>query len=213
MIKPLLYLLHRGQLDNITRLRIIEDLLNPYGNNHAERTLADQSRLNIIIVIALDAAQYMDILINALRLHPQLCSLRVKIHYTAPQTGSQASYATHAELGTDFGPLESELSAANILVNTTFGNEGIEIILKAMSCGVPVLIPDTSHPDASFVRDGINGFLYRANDPDSLALSLLMLKSVSQNILQRVITQARETTFDMGLGNPSHHIAINGGRT
>ena len=72
-------------------------------------------------------------------------------------------------------------------------------ILKAMATGILVVSQDAG-AGAELVRDGINGFHYRARNPDSLALTLLTLDWLSQDFIQAVLARARSTFNAYSLG-------------
>jgi hypothetical protein len=65
-------------------------------------------------------------------------------------------------------------------------------ILEAMAAGIVVVIPDEGE-GANLVRDGINGFHYRARNPDSLALTLLTIEWLPADFLLAVLARAHVT--------------------
>jgi len=76
-----------------------------------------------------------------------------------------------------------------------------ELLFDAMHRRVPVLVPDTWHD--IWVRDGITGFLYRAGDPDSLALSLLAFAALPATVLAEIVGRAHTHAIDL---SPSRRI-------
>lgn len=195
MTKPLLHLLHHETLDPTARATVIEELLY----QHPETLLcgaADEEWLHrIVIATAVDGDMQLQALTNNLKRYPALATLQLDIHRTQPQdkplAGEQLVSATPSHLNLDRALLKEGLANADLLVEMQTAAQHVVPVLEAMAAGVPVLVSDLS--DAKFVLDGINGFLYRANDADSLALSLLTLRRLPRDIVQRIVQQARQT--------------------
>jgi hypothetical protein len=206
MIKPLLYLLHNANLESAARIRVIEELVSVDAAAQASSAKLGQPPCQVLVVTSMNAGKPLDVLLAALSRYPQLSAWHVSMHVSIQddvrqvhdwclQTNNdspQFIVLRHGDRG------ESALTNPTAPTIAQSNDTALRPILEAMSAGVPVLIPDSAFRDASFVRDGINGFLYRAHDPDSLALSLLTLKSVSHEVIQRVVEQARNTLRELG---------------
>jgi len=215
MIKPLLYMLHNANLERSARIQVIEELISAESAAQASGAKFGQPPCQILVVTSMNADKSLDVLLDALSRHPQLSSWHVSIQGDSKQAQSlpaQANDNSPQFIVVRHGD-KSEITWANESVPTIAqsNDTAIRPILEAMAAGVPVLIPDSAFSGASFVRDGINGFLYRAHDPDSLALSLLTLKSVSHDVIQRVVEQARHTLRELCNSNvPLTHIKSTG---
>jgi glycosyltransferase involved in cell wall biosynthesis len=203
MNKALLYLLQKGNLDSNARTGVIEQLLGmgqhnalPQNNN---KTLPVR---NIVVVTAIYTASTIDVVMNVLKRYPQLSNLKLQIHHTSKLKTQRFKLndTSHVKLNNIEDSFLRDLKQADLLINTCPNAEGISTMMEAMASGVPVLIPDSVHRDAPFLKDGINGFLYRTHDTDNLAISLLTLQSVSHDIMHRVVTHASETIATIRLG-------------
>jgi glycosyltransferase involved in cell wall biosynthesis len=72
--------------------------------------------------------------------------------------------------------IEHELSQLDVLVLSSIVPEGLgQSAIEGMAAGLPVVVPDIGGPP-EVVRDGVNGLIYRAGDPEAMAEALRRLK-------------------------------------
>lgn len=186
MSRPLLYLLHRG--DRPSRIRAVTDLMARLET--PDRDGGPMSWSLLILSTGIDLAAVA-------RKHPRLTRLLdQRGGKTSPLSGSGVALSDHPRL----------------LVVGAGIKDAIPAILGAMAGGVLVMIPDEGM-GATLVRDGINGFHYRAGDPDSLALSLLSLEWLPANLLQAILDRARATFNAACQGLPAGLAAIQTGES
>jgi hypothetical protein len=180
MMRPNLFLLCHGWLDAETRVRIIEEMIAAATLNRARRGETPVPLQRILVVAGSQAGPDVKALLHALDRYPRLADLHL--------------------LETRAGPadeLARRVAGMDLLLVMPGDIKGVEAIHAAMSAGVPVLLPDAATPaDLDFVQDGINGFRYRAGDPDSLALSLLALGSFSRRMVQTIVVRAYQTLVE-----------------
>ena len=79
-------------------------------------------------------------------------------------------------------------SKVDLVVFTCAAPRRLELLADAVCNRIPILVPDTWH--GNWVRDGITGFHYCTDDPDSLAMSLLGFANLAPSELQRIVTRA-----------------------
>ena len=204
MTKPLLHLLHHETLDPAARVALIEELLHRCPALLPTDEADGRWIRRIMIATSIEAREQLDALASALTRYPHLNLLQFHIHGALltelPSAPDHARPAPSHRFTFSQQAFAAGLAEADLLVDMQPHAQSVLPVLEAMAEGVPVLVSDGS--DVKFVRDGINGFLYRAHDADSLALSLLTLRSLSSDIVQRIVGQARETLS--GLINPHH---------
>jgi glycosyltransferase involved in cell wall biosynthesis len=180
MMRPNLFLLSQGRLDAETRARTIEEMIDAAALNRFRRGEMPVPLQRILVVAGSQAGPDVKALLHALDRYPRLADLHL--------------------LETRAGPadeLARRVAGMDLLLVMPGDIKGVEAIHAAMSAGVPVLLPDAATPaDLDFVQDGINGFRYRAGDPDSLALSLLALGSFSRRMVQTIVVRAYQTLVE-----------------
>jgi hypothetical protein len=127
-----------------------------------------------------------DIVAAARQRHAQLASLNIASHPA--------------------GPPEPDFGKVDLLVFTEDAPDNRTLQFEAIRRRVPVLAPD-NWQDA-WVRDGVTGFLYRAGNPDSLALSLLAFAIIAPDTMYGILDRAeryfRAVPTRPEAGSPRH---------
>jgi glycosyltransferase involved in cell wall biosynthesis len=177
MMRPNLFLLSQGRLDAETRTRTIKEMIDAAALNRFRRGEMPVPLQRILVVAGSRAGPDVKVLLHALDRYPRLADL----HLLDTRAGSAEELARR-------------VAGMDLLLVMPGDIKGVEAIHAAMSAGIPVLLPDAAIPtDLDFVQDGINGFRYRADDPDSLALCLLALGSLSSRMVQAIVARAYQT--------------------
>lgn len=209
MTKPLLHLITQGKLNSTDRVALAENMMHNSTNFHGIYKYYDSDKLSRNIIIAIDASQPFDLLSTAISRYPKLAQFGIKFYFAGQQINLNNSVALTPEVNQmllrDIFDAEISLVNTDVLVYTTSHFQGIETIQEAMNNGVVVLIPDSLPVPDSFIKDGINGFVYRSQNPDSLALSLFALTSVSRETLSRITEQARASICKLLQINSTNH--------
>jgi len=177
MIQPLLHLLQRGSLDRPARIRAVASLAGGH-NCHNGIGLAG----GIHVLASGDAVVPVIDLAEIRRDYPELAHLQPRRQDDPTRQNSP-----------------------KLLVVVQAGAGATPAILAAMAEGRLVLVPDDG-PGMGLVRDGVNGFHYRARDPDSLALALLTLKWLPADLIGGILERAR-ATFSTQLTDVTSHPA------
>lgn len=175
MTQPHLYLLHKTELSHGARVRAVEEMIAAAEANGGEgwKTLR-----NVAIVQERSAHARPEGLVRSLAHYPKLATMNLwKV--------SLPPCFEHVDLA--------------VFLPSRAG--GTELVGEAMAAGVPVLIPDNDREKIRLVRDGVNGFHYRAHSEESLALSLLALALIPQDNLDHIKERAKESArlfFQLG---------------
>lgn len=160
-----------------------------------KRPVYEQSGVRHAVVVSrVDPDKRVDLLLDALDRRPgdlQDISFRVlgvgrdinALRERARQTHPNVQFAGFS------ANVAAELAAADLLVHTcpieTFGLA----VLEAMAARVAALVPDKGGT-ATLIDDGVNGFTFRADDPDHLARRLVELKLAPAQLLNRMVGNA-----------------------
>jgi glycosyltransferase involved in cell wall biosynthesis len=178
-----------------SRITVIENFLNP-DIAAPIRTGAFDSVKRVALVSRLDPIKRVDLLLSALEQTPALHDLQFDIFGTGWGGAALRQRATASALAVHFFGFSSTvpeaLAYSDLLLHTCPQEPFGLAILEAMRAGVPVLVPDTGGP-ASFIRDGENGFIYRANDATDLACKLLAIRALAPERLQSIVASATRT--------------------
>ena len=146
-----------------------------------------------IVVSRLDPVKRVSLLLDALELAPDLERLDLSVFGTGWEEAALRQRALLRHRNVIFSGLSFEvptmLSQADLLVHTCPTEPFGLVVLEAMAAGIPVLVPDTGGP-AGFVRDGVTGFVYRANDAAHLARRLVEIRRKSAEELNRIVAAA-----------------------
>lgn len=150
----------------------------------------------VLLVSRLDPIKRVDVLLDALEICPELHDLNIDILGTGWDATALQTRASNSRLPVRFGgfcaDVPAALAVADLLVHTCPEEPFGLVILEAMTAGVPVLVPDTGGP-AGFIRDGDNGFVFRANDAQDLARKLLAIRALTSQQLQAIRRAATAT--------------------
>ncbi|MEK8051125.1 glycosyltransferase [Ideonella sp. DXS22W] len=130
----------------------------------------------VAVVSRLAAPKRLDLLFDALDAEPRLAALRFEVYGDGEERATLAQRAArHPNLRLHgFVPdAAARLPAHDLLLHTAPREPFGLVVVEAMACGVPVLVPDTGGP-ADIVAGGA-GLTYRAGDARDLAARLLDL--------------------------------------
>jgi glycosyltransferase involved in cell wall biosynthesis len=178
-----------------SRITVIENFLNSDADTplHAGELHGIK---RIALVSRLDPIKRVDLLLSALEQTPALRDLQFDVFGTGWDEAALRQRALDASLAVRFAGFSSTvpeaLACSDLLLHTCPQEPFGLAILEAMRAGVPVLVPDTGGP-AGFIRDGENGFTYRANDAIDLARKLLEIRALAPARLQHVVAAATRT--------------------
>lgn len=178
-----------------TRITMIENFLAPQVNI-AVRSKPFDALTRLAVVSRLDPIKHVGLLLDALEQTPALRDMTTDVFGTGWQMSALRERAHEASLAVRFAgfcnTVPQQLAQADLLVHTCPEEPFGLAILEAMRAGVPVLVPDTGGP-ADFIRDGENGFMYRADDAADLARQLLAIRALAPARLQCIVDNASDT--------------------
>ncbi len=146
----------------------------------------------VVIVSRLDPIKRLDLLFDALDLQPTLRSLQFEIYGTGQEEGllRARGMATHPNV-TFMGfrsDVPARMAQSDLFLHLCPEEPFGLVILEAMAAGLPVLVPDSGGA-GDIVRDGRNGFRFRANDALDLAHKLQDIQRMPSNVIQKVVAE------------------------
>ena len=176
------------------RICVVENFLTgPQGPSRAPYSAPIARAL---VVSRLDPIKRVGLLLDALQTAEPLLRFPVAVYGKGWQEAELRVRAAGIGANVNFVGFSTDvpaaLAGADLLVHTCPEEPFGLAILEAMAAGIPVLVPDRGGP-SSFIRDGENGFLYRANDAAHLAQRLLELRAAAPETLNQVVAAARAT--------------------
>jgi glycosyltransferase involved in cell wall biosynthesis len=175
------------------RITVIENFLAEEARPQRARYSAPVASL--IVVARLDPIKQVGLLLDALAEHPGL-GCWATIYGTGWEQGTLARRAERECLPLRFAGFSSTVGAslaqADLLVHTCAQEPFGLVVLEAMAAGVLVLVPDSGGP-SEFIDDGVNGFVYRANDAAALAARIEQIGRLDGAALDAVVAAARRT--------------------
>jgi glycosyltransferase involved in cell wall biosynthesis len=178
-----------------SRITVIENFLDPNAAVPVRNGGFDSIR-RIALVTRLDPVKRVDLLLSALEQTTALHDLQFDIFGTGLDGAALRKRVTDGSLAVRFAgfcsTVPQALACSDLLLHTCPEEPFGLAVLEAMRAGVPVLVPDTGGP-AGFIRDGENGFTYRANDAADLACRLLAIRALAPARLQRIVAAATRT--------------------
>lgn len=81
---------------------------------------------------------------------------------------------------------------ADLLLHASIGEGFSNVVMEALSCGVPVVVSDVSD-NSTVVKHGVNGFLFPSGDAKSVAEIILQYMQASENKRKELSLSARAT--------------------
>lgn len=161
-----------------------------------KRPSFDQPGVRKVIVISrLDPIKRVDVLLDALDQQAALGALSFRIFGAGWQLEQLEARAKLKNPNVTFAGFHNdvaqELAAADLLVHTCPEEPFGLAIIEAMAANLPVLVPDSGGAGA-LVEEGVSGFHFAANRPESLAARLSELRNASADLLNRVVTGGQQ---------------------
>jgi glycosyltransferase involved in cell wall biosynthesis len=177
-------------------IRVIENFL-PDAQTAAAPRRAPFCRPGVrrlLVVSRLDPIKRVDLLFDAFDREPALRGLSVEVlgsGYDIEKLRARAA-ASRPEIRIEGfqSDVDRRLAAADLLVHLCPAEPFGLAILEAMAAGVPALVPDRGGA-GDLVRDGVDGFRFRADDAAALAARLLELRRADPEHLNRVAQGGR----------------------
>jgi glycosyltransferase involved in cell wall biosynthesis len=149
----------------------------------------------LMVISRLDPIKRVDLLLDAFDREPALHDLRVEVlgaGYDLDQLRRRAAAAYPQIRIEGFkSDVQARLAAADLLVHLCPAEPFGLAIVEAMAAGVPVLVPDRGGA-GDLVKDGVNGFRFRADDAASLAQRLLEMSQAPAQLLNQVVAGGRQ---------------------
>jgi glycosyltransferase involved in cell wall biosynthesis len=137
----------------------------------------------------------LDVLLDAMDMEPRLADFPIDVLGDGDELEKLRSRAKadhpHVVFHGYKGNVAEWYAKADLLVHTCPTEQFGLVIIEAFAARIPVLCPDQGGT-ACLVQDGVNGFLFRANDPRHLAARILELRQADPQLLNRVVARAAE---------------------
>ncbi|MDP9175138.1 MAG: glycosyltransferase family 4 protein [Planctomycetota bacterium] len=137
----------------------------------------------------------LDVLMDAMDYEPRLADFPIDVLGDGDELEKLRARALADHPNVRFhgyqGNVAEWYAKADLLVHTCPTEQFGLVIIEAFAARIPVLCPDQGGT-ACLVQDGVNGFLFRANDPRHLARRLLELRQADPQLLNRVVARAAE---------------------
>ena len=153
------------------------------------------------MVSRVDSIKRVDLLLDALDAHPELESISFRILGSGRELEALRQRASLNHPNVTFvgfsQDVAGELRKSDLLLHLCPVEPFGLSIIEAMAAGTPVLVPDAGGA-GSLVEEGVSGFKFEANDPDSLARHLGDLSRFPVKVLNAVVAGglcALETRF------------------
>ncbi|HEX4054135.1 MAG TPA: glycosyltransferase family 4 protein [Tepidisphaeraceae bacterium] len=141
-------------------------------------------------------AKRFDVLLDAIARHPELADFPIdvagageKLEMLSQQAQMNSPHVNFLGFVKD---VPQRYAQSDLLIHACPTEAFGLVVIEAMAAGIPVLVADEGGP-ATFVEDGVNGFKFRANDPDDLARRLIELRHADPALLNRVTASAAES--------------------
>lgn len=185
------------------RVVVIENFLpnTPLAPTPRREPFTQAGIKRILVVSRLDPIKRVDLLLDALDIAPDLCSLSIRVLGSGWDAERLRERAARSHPNVTFVGFSDaaprELAAADLLLHLCPVEPFGLAILEAMAAGTPVLAPDTGGA-ADLIDEGISGLHFRANDARDLAERLRGLCSLAPGTLNALVQggeQALATRF------------------
>lgn len=179
------------------RIVVIENFLDPSRTESAPKRPPFETPgvKRLLVVSRVDPIKRIDVLLDALERDPTFREFEVRVLGTGWQLEELRARARERHPNVEFvgftSDVANELAAADLLVHPCPAEPFGLAILEAMVAGLPVVVPDSGGA-GSLIDDGISGFRFSANDPESLATCLRRLQNTSAEDLNAVVAGGRQ---------------------
>ncbi len=141
-------------------------------------------------------AKRFDVLLDAIARHPELADFPINVAGGGAKLETLSRQAQMNCPSVNFLGFVKNVSRryaeSDLLIHPCPTEAFGLVVIEAMAAGIPVLVADEGGP-ATLVQDGVNGFKFRANDPDDLARRLIELRRADPQRLNRVVANAAES--------------------
>jgi glycosyltransferase involved in cell wall biosynthesis len=151
---------------------------------------------NVAIASRVVDYKCVDLILDAMDRHPELSDLPIRVMGDGPdleklRQRARTNNPNVAFVGFD-PDVAGEFAKADLLLHLCPTEPFGLVILEAMAANLPVLVPDAGGA-GGIVEDGINGFKFRAGDPDDLARRLISLRKACPQMLNRITAGGRDS--------------------
>ncbi|MCP3018477.1 glycosyltransferase family 4 protein [Cupriavidus basilensis] len=174
------------------RIAVVENFIEPAAV--AWRPVFREPGIRRVVTLSrLDRIKRTGLLLQAVRRHPELGSIRFDLYGSGEEQNALLAAATDLPNVRFHGfrpDAADQLRHADLLVHTCPEEPFGLVVLEAFAAGVPVLVPNAGGAGA-LVRPGETGFHFAANDPNALARALCDLRRAPPQLLNDVAQRAR----------------------
>jgi len=150
----------------------------------------------IAIVSRIDPIKRVDLVLDALACEPSLAALAIDVYGTGSDFDALRARAEHHHPNVNFrgfvADIPGMLARSDLLVHLCPEEPFGLAVIEAMAAGIPVLVPDRGGA-GSLVRDGVDGFRFRADDAGALAARLMSLATAPAAALNARVAGAHAT--------------------
>ncbi len=173
------------------RIRVIENFMSEKRKEIVPCRLPfDKNGVkNVVIISRLEPRKKIDLLLDALDFKPQLSSVDFTIYGTGSELESLKKRARGRHQNVHFAGFDENISQkladADLYIHLCPLQSSGLMILEAMAAQVPVLVSD-SGGIGSMISHNINGFNFKANDFQHLAIRLDELSTAPFNLLNAI---------------------------
>ncbi len=149
---------------------------------------------SVVVVSRVEPIKRIDVLLDALDGAPDLADLQVRVLGGGTLLDEFRERAARKNPNVTFvgftDRAREEIAASDLMLHLCPEEPGALSVIEALAIRVPILVPDTGGT-TSIIRDGENGFYFRANDPAALAAKLRELRGLPAAELDRIAANAR----------------------
>lgn len=149
---------------------------------------------SVVVCSRVEPIKRIDVLLDALDGAPDLADVSFRILGGGTLLDEYRARAARNNPNVTFvGFTErarQEIAEGDLLLHLCPEEPGALSVIEALAIRVPILVPDTGGT-ISIIKDGENGFYFRANDPARLAAKLRELRKLPAADLDRIAGNAR----------------------
>ncbi len=159
-----------------------------------KRPIATDGVRSVVVVSRVEPIKRIDVLLDALDGAPDLADLPIRVlgggtlleefRERAARNNPNVTFVGFTERA------RQEIAAGDLMLHLCPEEPGALSVIEALAIRVPILVPDTGGT-TSIIKDGANGFYFRANDPAALASKLRELRKAPAAELDRIAGNAR----------------------